>query len=205
MRAHLGPGLYALGLTLLPGCFFTIAQPKLPIASRLSPGAVRLGIPFVPQQKPYLCGLAAVSMLSQYYRLPLTGDRLAALSRLAKQRQGLSGADLKSALQEAGFFVAVFPGGLDHGDTGLYTDLDQKRPVLVMLDAGAPHYCVLAGYDEVRGTVDLVDPDGGERLMGRPEFVKAWDAAERFSLLALPASLLKTDGGPAPKGAGPGL
>lgn len=190
MKARLGPVLLALSLPMLPGCFYTFSQPKLPIQSRMSAAALRIEVPFVPQEKPYLCGLASATMITRYYQQPFAADRAAGLSQLAKTEQGLSGADLKSALQEAGYFVAVFPGSLDHSEVGLYTELDQKRPLVVMLGSTARHYCVLAGYDEAQGTVDLVDPDSGERLMGKPEFLKAWDESNRFSLLALPSALL---------------
>jgi ABC-type bacteriocin/lantibiotic exporter with double-glycine peptidase domain len=159
-------------------------------ASALSADAVVLPLPVVPQDELYECGLAALSSLCQYHRVELPAPVREALVATAAERQGLSGTELRAALEPLGLEVLVFPGTLDHELTGLYRHVDQGRPLLVMTHErfGTPHYGLFAGYDPARGTVYLLDPRRGPVVWPAATFEAHWQRAGRFTLLATPAA-----------------
>jgi ABC-type bacteriocin/lantibiotic exporter with double-glycine peptidase domain len=147
---------------------------------------VRLTLPFVAQVGPHLCGVACVEMLTRCYGRPLGAAALRSLRAEAVATGGVSGASMKSALESAGYEVAVYPGTLDRGPAGLFKQVDKGLPVLVMTGAGPRHYCLVAGYDEQKGTISLLDPARGRVELSLPGFEAQWQAAGYFALLAAP-------------------
>jgi ABC-type bacteriocin/lantibiotic exporter with double-glycine peptidase domain len=155
----------------------------------LSPSAVVLDLPMVQQDELYECGLAAITAECRYYDISIPENERKQLVAMAAERKGLSGAELRDALERMGLEVFIFAGARDRSPTGLYTQVDKQRPPLVML-APAPdvhHYCLFLGYDEPLGNVVLLDPRRGRILMHGDAFDKAWSSAEHFTLLAVPA------------------
>ena len=155
----------------------------------LSPTAIVLDLPLVQQDELYECGLAAITAECQYYGVELTPEQRSELVRVAAERKGLSGAELRDALEQVGFDVFIFAGARDHSVTGLYTQVDKQRPPLVLLspEPESNHYCLFLGYDEARGNVVLLDPRRGKILMDYTTFDRTWAAAEQFTLLAVPS------------------
>jgi ABC-type bacteriocin/lantibiotic exporter with double-glycine peptidase domain len=153
---------------------------------RLSKQAVRLDLPFEAQTAADLCGVASVDMLTTYYKKPLSPGALRGLSDEAKATGGVSGASMKAALEEAGYFVAVFSGTLDQQESGLYHHLDLKRPLLLMTGSSPRHYWVAVGYDPQTSLLILLDPASGPLAMPVKDFAKDWQDAKNFTLLALP-------------------
>jgi len=91
----------------------------------------------------------------------------------AKKTAGISGASLKAALQEAGYFVAVFERSLNHKVTGLYYHLDRHRPLIVMyLHKGdiLSHYVVVTGYDPVQHLLVVLGPAAGREVIRAGRF-----------------------------------
>lgn len=158
----------------------------------LSDQAVVLELPIVEQDELNECGLATVSALCQFYNVELEPEMRAELARLAEEKDGISGAELKSSLEQAGFEVFLFEGTLDHSPTGLYRHVDCKRPPLVMISVeGNNHYSLLAGYDPALGNLFLLDPQRGQILLPAEAFEKVWSNARRFTLLAVPKAVQK--------------
>ncbi len=169
-----------------------LPQPTRPLSELLSSAAVRLDVPYVPQSDPDSCAVACLDMLTRTYRLPLSPGVRSALAAEARSEKGLSGAELKAALEASGYFVAVFPGTLGMGAASIPAQLGQGHPILVMLGKRPRHDCVVAGYDPVRGLVEVLDPDPARRVEwdSTDAFEARWKASHCFSLLAVPATLL---------------
>ncbi|MBI4676845.1 MAG: hypothetical protein HY748_04620 [Elusimicrobia bacterium] len=129
---------------------------------------------------PGSCGVDAAERLSVRHGLGLgtAKDRLVSEARSSGVT---SGAALKSALESAGFSVEVFAGDLD-GPVGICRHAAQGRPPVVMLAGpnGLNHYALVAGCDPNRRVVRL-EP---EISMPYEAFARAWEAANRFTLVA---------------------
>jgi ABC-type bacteriocin/lantibiotic exporter with double-glycine peptidase domain len=152
----------------------------------LSKQAVRVELACQRQTASNLCGLAVLGMLTGYYQQPIRASELEGLHEEANTTDGISGASLKVVLEEAGYFVAVFPGTLDHAVSGLYHHLDLKRPLIVMTGSGTRHYSVAVGYDETKSMIVLLDPALGAIAVSVAEFTQEWEKANYFTLLAMP-------------------
>jgi len=182
-------------LIALGACRTAIVEPAL-----LSESAVVLDLPLVRQDELYNCGLAAISALCQYWDVRVPPEQRDALERLAKDEKGLSGGELREALETDGMEVFLFSGSLDHTETGLYHHIDAGRPLIVMISpdgearSGGHHYCLVLGYDEPRHNLVLLDPARGEVLRSVAVFERGWEPCQRFTLLATPR------GEPAPAG-----
>ena len=172
-----------LALALLASCGITPYR-----AADLSPKAVVLETPLTQQDELYDCGLAAISALCGYYDIEIPGSQRAELARLASSEQGLSGAELRAALERRGLEVYMFEGRLRDGPTSLEANILARRPVLVMTDmAGAHHYGLVVGFDPDSGAVVLLDPELGRVVMPSADFDRHWERTKRFTLLAVPA------------------
>lgn len=156
----------------------------------ISDQAVLLTVPTVPQDELYECGLASVSALSEYYALPIGSAEASQLAAIAARDEGLSGAELRSALERAGFEVFIFPGTLDREVSGIYSHVDHGRPLLVMISVhdGSHHYALVTGYDPLHENVFLLDPRRGSIVLPALAFDALWTKSNRFTLLAIPAT-----------------
>ena len=166
----------------LSGCRAT--RPPL-----LTEQAVVLELPLVRQDELWECGLVSITALAGYYGVELDPERSAALAATAVEREGLSGGELRSALEAEGFQVFVFPGTLTEGSSGIYSHVDAGRPPLVMVsdDGELHHYCLVLGYDPPAGHVVLLDPRRGRVVLPEESFERSWERSNRFTLLAVPA------------------
>lgn len=156
--------------------------------------AVLLDLPFESQKTPNLCGLASVEMLTRYYGVLLNDAQRQSMSDEAAKNDGISGAVLKTIMEQAGYSVAVFPGTVDRELTGIYRHLDSRRPLIVMtgtVDGKNGHYALLIGYDLERNLVALLDPARGYLAVPLEKFKKNWVQANQFTLLAIPAVMQK--------------
>lgn len=167
----------------------------------LSVSAVTLDLPLVRQDELHECGLSAISALVQYWNLEIPLDLRTELAQRAAEEEGLSGGELRRALETVGMETFLFRGTLDRSETGLYRHVDAGRPLIVMfaLDEDKNHYGLVLGYDEPRRTIVLLDPARGEVLRRVEVFERAWNDCNQFTLLAVP----KSQGGDLPSGPGP--
>ena len=150
--------------------------------------AARLDLPLVTQDELHSCGLAAISALCQYYEIEMPAETQAGLAQQAREAEGLSGAELRQALEGLGMEVYTFPGTLDRSTTGLYGQVDRGRAALIMLskDGKVHHYSLVLGYDQPRGTILLLDPRKGAIARELHAFTRDWERSRRFVLLAVP-------------------
>jgi len=186
MFRHVVVGVIALGSV---GCAGAPVQRQM-----LSDSATVLPTPLVEQGELNECGLAALSSLCDYYRVAIPEAERQELARLADEEQGLSGAELRTALQGLGFEVFVFEGTFDQSPTGVLNHIAQGRPLLVMMaHDGANHYSLLIGHDPERGNVVLLDPRRGRVLLPDETFQSLWSAVRHFTLLAVPATPVPAD------------
>jgi ABC-type bacteriocin/lantibiotic exporter with double-glycine peptidase domain len=200
LREPMVPASWIRALALvsaLAACRTTRVEPLL------SDSAVMLDLPLVRQDELYDCGLVAMSALCQYWNVPIPPEQRADLAKRAADEKGLSGGELRQALESDGMEVFLFHGTLDRGDTGLYGHLDAGRPLLVMVSPGGDmhHYCLVLGYDEPKKNVVLLDPARGQVIRPIAAFERGWESCQRFTLLATPRN-----GGeslPAPRATGP--
>lgn len=158
----------------------------------LSDKARMLPVPIVHQKDASLCGLVAMQMVAEYYHSPLKAADVTRLTLATTQQHGLTGAELQTAFQNAGYFAVIYPGTLDHSTAGLYAQLDAGRPVIVMIrnpQSQYAHYLVVSGYDPVKQLVIFVDPVNGVLATPATQFQMSWDTVKRFSLLAVPQEL----------------
>ena len=168
-------------LVCLAGCRATRPAP-------LSPQAVVLELPVARQDELWECGLVSISSLLSYYGIELHPQERRRLADLAREREGLSGAELREALEAEGLQVFVFEGTLEEGPTALYGHADAGRPTLVMVsdDGELHHYCLVLGYDPPAGHIVLLDPRRGRVVLPEESFERAWERSNRFTLLAVP-------------------
>lgn len=147
---------------------------------------IQIAVGFVRQDAPTFCGIAALDMLTGYYRQPLGLDAEQGLKEEAIQTGGISGKSLKLALEEAGYDAFIFPGTLNRLASGIYPQIDLGRPVIVMIGIGPRHYCVVVGYDEQQARIVVLDPAQGICSIPISDFVTRWREAHYFTLLAVP-------------------
>jgi ABC-type bacteriocin/lantibiotic exporter with double-glycine peptidase domain len=171
----------------------------------LSDDAVTLDLPLVKQDELHECGLSAISALAQYWQLEISPELRARLAQQAAEEEGLTGGELRSALESIGMETFLFHGTLDRAETGLYRHVDAGRPLLVMFSIGEEknHYGLFLGYDEPRKTVVLLDPARGEVVRRIEVFERSWNDCNQFTLLAVPKSqeeALPTGPGPLYRG-----
>lgn len=175
--------LVAFGLAVAAGCHGPQLQP-----TAVSTSAVLLTVPSVAQDELYECGLASISALCLYHGVTIPAEERARLVRLAADEHGISGAELRQALEAAGLEVFVFPGTLDHEVSGLYHHVDAGRPSLVMIsvDDTSFHYGLFTGYDPRHDNVFLLDPRRGSLVLPAASFAALWAKCASFTLLATP-------------------
>jgi ABC-type bacteriocin/lantibiotic exporter with double-glycine peptidase domain len=151
-----------------------------------------LDVPFVKQDKDG-CGASSIAMVMQYWQQQQ--GRLGNPSAEALQIQralhsdaarGIFASDMERYFQQNGYVTFTFPG--EWAD--LKHHLEKGRPLIVALKPGwmqPLHYVVVAGLEERRQLALLNDPAQRKLLKeDRSRFEQEWQAAGRWTLLALP-------------------
>lgn len=186
-----GPVL-ALVLVVLTGCGIMPYR-----KTDLSAHAVVIDTPLTQQDELYDCGLASISALCGYYGVEIPPDERAQLARLASTNEGLSGNELRDALQRCGMEVYLFEGRLEGGPTSLQSNLLARRPMLILIEIGGyHHYELVVGLDPDTDDVVLLDPALGRVVMPPADFEQRWAPTQHFTMLAVPArpSVAGSDG-----------
>jgi len=151
-----------------------------------------LDVPFVKQVKEG-CGAASIAMVMQYWaqqqnRNPQTVDATEIQNTLySKKGHGIYASDVESYFKEHGFRTFTFKGET----ADLREHLQNGRPLMVALKPGkAPlHYVVVTGLDENNHVVIVNDPAQRKLLkLDQTNFEQEWNAAGKWTLLALPES-----------------
>jgi ABC-type bacteriocin/lantibiotic exporter with double-glycine peptidase domain len=163
-------------------------SPRSPETLVLTEHTVLLVVPAVPQEELHECGLASLATLCGFHGVAIPAAEQQRLAALAREREGLSGAELRAVLIDLGMEAFLFQGSLDWAATGLYHQIDRGRPPLVMIsrDGETMHTCLITGYDPSTESVYLYDPVRGHLRVETDDFDELWSNARRFTLLALP-------------------
>jgi ABC-type bacteriocin/lantibiotic exporter with double-glycine peptidase domain len=171
-----------LPLLLLAGCGIAAYRPQ-----DMSAHAVVLQTPVVEQDDLYDCGLAAISALCGYYGIEIPPDQRTELAQLATKNEGLSGTELREALERDGMEVYLFEGHVKEGATSLQANLLAHRPMLVMIDlGGSHHYSLVVGFDPDADSLVLLDPLLSLIVMDAASFEARWAPTRHFAMLAVP-------------------
>lgn len=158
--------------------------PRIDLAA-IAPEPTRLdAVPFFAQTD-YQCGPAALAGVLGAAGVDATPDTLAPQVYLPG-RQGSLQVELLAATRRAGRLPYVVEGTPE----ALLAELRAGRPVLVLQNLrtrGFPvwHYAVVVGHDPARGRVVL--NSGTRRGMAMPaaSFMRTWDWAGRWAMVAL--------------------
>jgi ABC-type bacteriocin/lantibiotic exporter with double-glycine peptidase domain len=156
------------------------------------PSSLWLDVPFVKQEKNG-CGAASIAMVMQYWQHQqgTSTDSHADAAQIqnalySRDAHGIYASDMQRYFEQNGYRTFAFRGEWDD----LHQHLEKGRPLIVALKPGssAPlHYVVLAGLDVEHGIVLMNDPAQRKLLKeDRSSFVQEWNAAENWTLLALP-------------------
>lgn len=153
---------------------------------------VWLDVPFVKQEKN-ACGAASIAMVISYWQRQQGLEPNADAEQIqrvlySKQAHGIYASDLADYFQQHGFRTFAF-----HGEWNDFREhLEKGRPLIVALKPGAAdvplHYVVVSGVDWARNLVLVNDPAERKLLpQDRARFESQWQAADNWTLLALPA------------------
>ena len=167
---------------------------------------VDLAVPHLQQEK-LLCVPTSAAMVLAYYGDPRSPREL---KTLAAGRDWDAAApfddfsitlyrDLLNGLNRIGYGwaqrrFAPTPGGLDDGLATIVAALAAGRPVLVDVSLPSGHTFVVRGFDSVRRSLDIVDPDQpapGRYTVSYDEFASVWNESaygdpHRYLLLTSP-------------------
>ena len=167
------------GCALLSGCLSTGLSEAEPSAD-----AVFLELPRVDQEEANRCGVVSLAILCAYHGVDLPLEEQFRLGRRAQSAEGLSGAELLTALESTSLKSALFSGTT----ADLHRHLDAGRPALVMisLDGEQHHYCLVNGYEPESDLLYLVDPRRGQVAAKTARFEEMWERSRHFTLVAAP-------------------
>ena len=164
---------------------------QMPAAA--GPPGIWLDVPFVKQDTDG-CGSASVAMIMQYWQRqngsPASDSSDAQyIQRVLYSRSahGIYASELERYLQQQQFRTFVFRGDWN----ALHQHLAKGRPLLVALQPasakGPLHYEVVVGLDGNENTVLVNDPAQRKLLkQDWPTFEREWNAAGKWTLLAVP-------------------
>lgn len=191
--SHLKKGALLALLFCLSAC--TPLQTKQLQQQAITPPAVLLDVPFVPQD-PYYCGPASVSMLLQHRGQPASQGDIAKDIYLPG-RKGTLQTELVAYLRHRGLLVYQVEPQL----RAVLTEVAAGNPVLVLKNLSLPiwprwHYAVVVGYDSEQGQVILHSADRQNYRLALGTFERTWARSGHWGIVAgnpaageLPASL----------------
>ena len=167
--------------------------------TRTSPDAAPIlvgQVPFNPQTD-YQCGPAALATVLGASGVAITPEALVPQVYLP-EREGSLQLELVAATRRAGRIPHVVQANPD----ALVAQLREGRPVLVLqnlLTRSVPrwHYAVLVGSDPVRNRLILNSGTEQGLEMKAPKFLRTWDWAGRWAMVALRPGELPAQAEPA--------
>lgn len=165
------------------------AQPAPVDGAQGSPGQGRgaplaiLDVPFISQSEA-LCGGAAAAMVLRYWgERGLTAESFSHL--VDRSAAGIRTDALLNELRSRGWTAVAQDGN----HAGIETELQRGRPVLTLIEdrPGRFHYIVIVAA--TREALVFHDPARAPlRVVGRAEFERRWEAANRWMAIVLPGN-----------------
>lgn len=185
--------LLCLGLSL-QGCAFH--SPPLPAEWTQLQKAQLTDTAFFPQKK-YQCGPASLASVLQQSGVTITPDTLSRQIYLP-ERHGSLQLELIGATRRND----RIPYRLQPNLSAIARELQQHRPVLILQNLGlrsipAWHYAVVIGIDPALSTITLHSGTTKNLSMDAGKFLRSWDLAERWGIVALRPGELPADNNPA--------
>lgn len=153
-------------------------------------------VPFYPQTE-YECGPAALAGLLGAAGVAMTPQALSPQVYLPG-RQGSLQVELLAATRRAGRIPYV----VEPTPEALIAELESGRPVLVFQNTRTQafplwHYAVLVGFDTPRNELYLNSATTQAMAVDAPAFLRSWNWAQRWALLALRPGEMPVDAQPA--------
>lgn len=166
---------------LLGGCAI---NPPLRLGDQPAAPERLAGVPFFPQTE-YQCGPAALAGVLGAAGVATDPEQLRPQVYLP-QRQGSLQLELLAATRRAG----RVPYLVERSPEGLFAELAAGRPVLVMQNLRTPgfpvwHYAVVVGQDRASNRVVLNSGTREGMRQRAPSFLRTWDWAQRWGMVAL--------------------
>jgi len=179
-------GAFLCLAALLAGLQGCSVNPPLDLSVSLPrDSSLRLtGIPFFPQQE-YQCGPAALAGLLGAAGVAADPASLSPQVYLPG-RQGSLQLEMQGATRRAG----RIPYLTQAQPAALFAELEAGRPVLVFQNLQTPrwpvwHYALLVGFDTRANTLTLNSGAEEGLAVPAPEFLRTWDWAGRWAMVAL--------------------
>ena len=179
--------LAAVGAALFTvlGCAYT-GEAKDFDPAELTASTGWISVPEVPlalQKSTEDCGTAALSMVLEYWRIPMTPEEWEA-SDLLLAGKGTRAGDLRDLARQKGLQAFLIHGRWED----LRTEVDRGHPVIVGLvkpaNSGAvTHYEVVVAVHPERQIIVTHDPANGWRQNSLSGFQKEWDPAGYLTLV----------------------
>lgn len=140
--------------------------------------------PFFPQDS-HQCGPAALATVLAASAVPITPQELESRVYLPGRRGSLQ-VEMQAAPRAYGRLSYRVESEL----AAITAELDAHRPVLVLHNYGLPfwprwHYAVVVGYDGPRNKIILRSGRVRRQLLSTANFMRAWDNADRWAVVAL--------------------
>ena len=179
--------LVAVGAALLSalGCAYTgEAKDFDPSELTASPGWISVPeVPLALQKSTEDCGTAALSMILDYWHIPMTPEEWES-SDLLLAGKGSRARDLRDLARQKGLQAFLIHGRWED----LRNEVDRGHPVIVGLvkpaNSGAvTHYEVVVAVHPERQIVVTHDPANGWRQNSVSGFRKEWDPAGYLTLV----------------------
>jgi ABC-type bacteriocin/lantibiotic exporter with double-glycine peptidase domain len=150
------------------------------------------GVPFYRQEENS-CGPAALASVASFWGQQVNAEQIKVKVYLPELR-GTLPMDMERYLHDEGFETTSFAGTLD----GLKTRIRKNVPVICLLDLGfslyrRPHYITVIGFDDANRVIIAHDGVTANIVIGYEKFMKAWDRAGNWMLVALPGTLSTED------------
>lgn len=147
------------------------------------------GVPFFRQEESW-CGSAALAGVTSFWGREIGLEQISSRVRIPQLR-GVLPMDMVSFLNEYGFETKSFAGTLDDLRVLVRSDL----PVISLLDLGfnryrQPRYVTVIGFDDASEVIIAHDGLTANKVIEYEKFMKAWERAGRWMIVAVPRTIL---------------
>ncbi len=147
------------------------------------------GVPFFKQEESS-CGPAALASVASYWGRNVSLEHIIAKVYLPQLR-GTLPMDMENFFREEGFQTSSSSGNLDK----LKEQVRKNVPVICLIDLGfsvyrRPHYVTVVGFDDVDAVIIAHDGQQANRVIEYDKFLKEWDRAGNWMLVARPGTPL---------------
>jgi tetratricopeptide (TPR) repeat protein len=159
-------------------------QPPATIPAGTGPGIELSDTPFFLQES-HQCGPAALATVLAASGADVTPEQLVPQTYLPGRR-----GSLQLELIAAARTYRMIPYVIDGTLAALLAEIDARHPVLVLLDLGVGpimlwHYAVVVGYRSEADEVVLRSGSTKRLTMSVPRFMRNWQKADQWALVAL--------------------